>query len=414
MAELPIPTPQAVRRRLRTFDALRSPTFRRLWAISAPYYTYRAMELAVLSWLVLELTDSPSMVALVAVSRMTPMFLLGLAAGSLADRFPRKRAMVSGQVANLTVVVGMTVVLFMDRPEPWHAYIIMFVAGCAWSVDFAARRSSMADIFKGPGLTNALSLDSGLLMGSNMLGPVIGTVLIRFVDFSGAYLGVAMLSATTLLLVVSLQGLQTHAAPVGSHESVASYMRGAIQMVRTNPTIRVAVQLTIVFNVFGWPVVYLVPVVARDVLGSSEVLYGLLAGAVGMGALIGAVVLASVTVKRKGSFYSLGAVGMIAAATAFALSPWYPLSLVMLLTAGIFMAGFGVMQPLIALEAVPSELRGRAMGAIAFGIGVQPVGTLAAGYLSELLGLQTGLTVMTVTGLVLILLMRLRYPMLRN
>ena len=78
------------------------------------------------------------------------------------------------------------------------------------------------------------------------------------------------------------------------------------------------------------------------------------------------------------------------------------------------MAGFGVMQPLIALEAVPSELRGRAMGAIAFGIGVQPVGTAAAGYLSELLGLQTGLTVMTVTGLTIILLLRLRYPLLRS
>ena len=413
MAELPTNTPRTTRRRLRTFDAFQSATFRRLWAVSATYYSYRAMELAVLSWLVLELTDSPSMVALVAVSRMTPMFLLGLVAGSLADRFPRKRAMVGAQILNFTVVAAMTSVLMLDRAQPWHAYAIMFIAGCGWSVDFAARRSFLADIFKGPGLTNAISLDSALLMGSNMLGPVIGTVLIRYVEFSGAYLGIALLSALTLLLVLSIKG-QAKATPEGGHESVASYIRGAVQLVRTNANVRVSVQLTIAFNIFGYPVVYMIPVVARDVLGASEVLYGLLAGALGLGALIGAIILASVTVKKRGSLYSLGSMGMIIAAMGFALSPWYPLSLVLLLTAGVFMSGFGVMQPLIALEATPPELRGRAMGAIAFGIGVQPVGTIAAGYLSELLGPQIGLTALTATGLVVILLMRLRYPVLRS
>ncbi len=413
MAELPDAMPQTQRRRLRTFDALRNATFRRLWAVSATYYTYRGMELAVLSWLVLELTDSASMVALVAVSRMTPMFLLGLVSGSLADRFPRKRAMVGAQMLNFTVVAGMTTVLFLDRAQPWHAYVIMFIAGCGWSVDFAARRSTLADIFKGPGLTNAVSLDSALLMGSNMLGPVLGTVLIRYVDFSGAYLGIALLSALALLLTLSIQR-QLKATPQGGHESVASYVWGAVHLIRTNTNIRVAVQLTIAFNVFGWPVVYMIPVVARDVLGASEVRYGLLAGAVGMGALIGAVILASVTVKKRGSFFSLGSMGMLLAAMGFALSPWYPLSLVLLLTAGVFMAGFGVMQPLIALESTPPELRGRAMGAIVFGIGVQPVGTIAAGYLSELLGPQIGLTALTATGLAVILFMRLRYPMLRN
>ena len=79
------------------FAAFASPTFRMLAGASWCYYTYRMMELTVLSWLVLELTDSPAQVALVAVSRATPMFLFGLIAGGIADRFTRKSVMLAAQ-----------------------------------------------------------------------------------------------------------------------------------------------------------------------------------------------------------------------------------------------------------------------------------------------------------------------------
>src|SRR5690606_12285442 len=88
---------------LRPFESLQHPVFRRLMVIAGFYYVYRTTELAVLSWLVLELTGSPFAVALVGVSRIAPMFLFGLVAGSLSDRFPRKRLMVMAQVVNLLV-----------------------------------------------------------------------------------------------------------------------------------------------------------------------------------------------------------------------------------------------------------------------------------------------------------------------
>ncbi len=100
-----------------TFAAMRDGTFRRLWAASWAYYTGRAMELAVLSWLILELTDFPASVALVAVSRAAPMFVFGVLAGGLSDRYRRRSVMLAAQVMNLAIVLTLTVLMLTSRIE---------------------------------------------------------------------------------------------------------------------------------------------------------------------------------------------------------------------------------------------------------------------------------------------------------
>ena len=159
--------------RFQTFRALSNPTFRRLWFAGWVWYVNRMMEMAVLSWLVLQLTDSPSQVALVGVFRMAPMFLLGLIAGSVSDRFPRKYVMISTQFVNLGVTAGMLAVLVFGQIAPWHAFLATFLTGCAWAVDFSARRAYFAEIFNGDALTNAISLDVVALTGSSIIGPPV-------------------------------------------------------------------------------------------------------------------------------------------------------------------------------------------------------------------------------------------------
>ena len=102
-----------------TFQALREPRFRLIWAASWCYYIARMGELATLRWLVLELTDSPSKVALVGVFRTAPMFLMGLLIGGLADRLPKVRLLATAQLLNTAVAGAVLLLLATDSMQYW-------------------------------------------------------------------------------------------------------------------------------------------------------------------------------------------------------------------------------------------------------------------------------------------------------
>jgi MFS family permease len=397
----------------RTFSALDDDTFRRIWAFGGFYYTYRATELAVLSWFVLTLTDSELQVAMVGVSRIAPMFLFGLTAGNLSDRFNRPRLMAIGQASNLAAAAVMVGLLMTGSTVAWHAYALIFATGFTWALDYASRRALLGELFSGRALTNATSLDAGLVTGSNMVGPLLGTMLIHWADFLGAYIGVTLLTASAFLVILSIRS-QPRQHTYRPRGTPINQVRESLSIVWKYPTLLAAVLVTITFNVFGWPFIQMVSVIARDILGRGEISFGLLVSALGAGSLVGAAGLAWAQPTNRGAVYTLGTGGIMASATAFAWSPWFPLAMFWMFVAGLSLAAFAVMQPSIALEAVPPELRGRAMGAIVLGIGFQAGGMAILGGLAESIGPREAVTAMAVTGIVVILLLRRRFPVLRS
>ncbi len=399
--------------RFRTFRSLRNPVYRRLWMAGWVWYVNRMMEMAVLSWLVLELTDSPSQVALVGVFRMAPMFLLGLVAGSVSDRFPRKYVMISTQIVNVVVVGGMFAVLVGGDVEPWHAYLATFLTGSAWAVDFSARRAYFAEIFRGDALTNSISLDVVALTGSSIVGPLFAGTIIELVDFSGSYglmLALYVAAGWVLFTIPKTQSMGEEKTPV------LRQLKESVTMLGKNRALVAALTITVSLNFFGFPFLTMVPVIGRDVLGANAFLYGVLAGAAGIGSLTGAIIIASRQIRNHGQVYSLGSAFMLGIMVLFALSEWYTVSLALLMVAGLGMAGFATMQPTIALRAVSPEMRGRAMGAIALGIGASPLGMLTVGWMAEPenLGPQMALAVLTGTGFVVVMVLRLLLPELRG
>ncbi len=400
-----------VQSRFGTFRSLRNPIFRRLWLAGWIWYVNRMMEMAVLSWLVLVLTDSPSQVALVGVFRMAPMFLLGLLAGSISDRFPRKYVMISTQVVNLAVTAGMLAVLIWGEVVPWHAYCATFLTGSAWAVDFSARRAYFAEIFHGDALTNAVSMDVVALTGSSVIGPLLAGAIIELIDFQGSYalmLGLFIIAGGVLLTI-------PRSAPTGLIQaSVLRHIAESVTALASNRVLIAALTITVSLNFFGFPFLTMVPVIGRDVLGANAFLYGVLVAAAGIGSLTGAIIIASQQIRNHQRVYSLGAAFMLVMLILFSFSQWYALSLALLIAAGIGMSGFATMQPTIAMQAVKPEMRGRAMGAVALGIGASPLGMLTVGWLAEQWGPQLALAALTSTGVIVVMLLRLALPELRG
>jgi predicted MFS family arabinose efflux permease len=399
--------------RIQTFKALGNPAYARLWGANWLLYIARMMELVVLSWLVLELTDSPSRVAFLGVSRMLPMFLFGLVAGSLADRFSKVGVLVGVQVLNVTIAFLVLALLTFGNIQVWHIYVAIFLTGSGWTLDFAARRSYYSELFTPAGLINAVSLDTAALTGSMMLGPLLGGSLISLVGFSGTYAVMIVMYLMGLGAILSLvsNSIQSSSDP---KKDIISQVTDAVRMVRGNRSLLSVFLVTVALNFFGFPYVQMVPVIARDVLGVDEVLFGVLMSAAGTGALIGSLVIASKQISRQGTVYIMGASLMLVALFLFAFSKVYVISVVLLFVTGLGTSGFATMQIIIALRVVAPEMRGRAMGAIALGIGASPLGMAVMGVLAEVLGTQTALALLAGSGLIVMLIMGRLLPELRD
>ena len=196
--------------------------------------------------------------------------------------------------------------------------------------------------------------------------------------------------------------------------SVGGQVVEAVRMIRTNRALWAALTVTVSLNFFGFPYLQMVPVIAYDHLGVGSALYGVLAAAAGLGSLFGALFIASRTVRNQGAVYSLGASLMLASVFLFAYSPWFPLSFALLVVSGVGMAGFATMQPAIALQAVPPEMRGRAMGAVALGIGASPVGMFLVGQIAEMTDPRLAVAVLAGCGFVVLTALRVALPELRR
>ena len=398
--------------RLQTFQALAQPSYRRIWTAAWLWYTCRWMELVVLSWLVLQLTDSPIQVSLVGVSRMLPMTLLGLVAGSLADRFSRTGVMLVAQCVNLLSTAALAALIIAGQVEAWHAWASIFLTGTAYTMDFATRRAYYAEIFSGPRLVNAVALDTVALMGSSLIGPLLGGLLISLTGFQGAYAAlVAMFLAGFVLLVTVHRGRTPREPSRGV--GVAVQVMEAVRTIRSNRALWAMLLVTVCLNFFGSPYFQILPVIARDVLHAGSVRYGLLGAAAGLGAFASSLAIASWRVRRRGRVYVLGAALMMGSIVLFAASSSYLLSLALLVLVGAGLSGFATMQPTLALEAVPPDFRGRALGAVALGIGAGPLGTLLVGNLAEWIGAPRALAMMSGTGFILVLALYAWLPELR-
>ncbi len=382
-------------------DALHEPSYRRLWLAGLCTNIGRWMDQLLLGWLVLELTNSPLMVGVAAFFRSAPMIVLGLFAGLLADRFHRGRVMVLVQLLNLTAALVLAALFGAGRGGLWPLVALETLLGIAWAIDFPTRRTVLYTLV-GPGrLTNAVSLETVSMQGSKIVGPIVGGVLLARVGPSACYLLLASLYLGALLLIVTLN--RRVAQPgVGATESLVAGLAGGIREARSEPTIRAVLLITVVMNLLVFPYQPILPVLARDVLHVGPELLGLLLAADGLGALSGALVVASRHGFSRHRHVFAG--GSLLAATlviGLALSPWYLLSLPVQFLLGVAESGFGTMQSTIVLLAASERARGRVMGILSACIGTHPIGTLWLGFFAA----QIGAPAATATGAALALLL---------
>ena len=284
--------------------------------------------MTLLGWMVLTLTDSAFLVSLVGFFSLAPMLFVGLLSGVLADRFDRLKLLRVTQVAGFAAAIGMAAILVMGKEEFWHAYVTITLVGSAWALELPTRRSMIHDLVGSGGVTNAVALDSIGMNASAMVGPALAGVLISQVDVVGGYVAVVGFSMVSMVLVWMLRLDIGRRASAARRRMTVDLLVGLRYTLR-HPTLLAVVLITIVMNVLFFPYRFLIPVIARDVLGVGPDLMGLMDSVAGLGASAGAIAIASSTnVRRHGLIFIGGSVVAAVCLMGFSFSKVYLLSLV--------------------------------------------------------------------------------------
>jgi len=344
------------------------------------------MQDAALPWLVLERTGSPTQVGLLLFCRYVPFTLFGLFAGLVADRFDNRLMLMATQTASLCVASGLTVVAFLDGPMIL-VFALAALAGTAVVFDNPNRQTLTYRLVGRAELPNAVALNASIFNSGRVIGPALAGIVIAA---SGVGVCFALNAASFLAVLTALALMRaSELYPVdrgGARPRGLRAIRQGVGYVRRQRTLRLIIGSTAVVGLVGFNVRVLIPVLTRKTLHAGPHTLGILFACFGAGALAGALVTASAERPRwRRSLVGLGGLSAGLLALALPQSVWSAGPLLALV--GIcFTLWSATSQAMLQLTA-PDALRGRVVSLylLVFG-GLQPVGSLLSGWLSDVGG----------------------------
>ena len=347
------------------------------------------MQQIAIAWLVLDLTHSPFALGVATAMQAAPYLLIGPWGGLLADRVPKQKLLVVTQLLQVIAPLALWALSDGDVIRIWMVYAIAFARGVLNTVDNPARQSFVAEIVGKDHIVNAVSLNASVIQAGRLIGPAIASAVIATIGLSFCFLlnaGTFVFMAVMLLAMRAEQLLPAPRAPRGRGQ-----FRAALTEVRRTPELRIPLVLMAVVGLLAFNFAVVLPAIARYTFHGTATTYALMAIAVGLGALAGAIVSATRTMVTA-RFVALAstAFGLTLAAASAADSLW--LTLVALVFVGTTMVTFSAsVQASLQLKAAP-EMRGRIMSLYQMLFaGTTPLGAIVVGALAETAGARSGL-----------------------
>lgn len=349
------------------------------------------MQTVAQGWLVWRLTHSAEALGLVGFLGQVPVFLFGIYAGSLADRFPRRRLLLFTQANAILQATLLATITLLGLVQAWHVFVLAAMLGLSNAFELPARQALLADI-AGEDMANAIALNSSIVNATRIVGPALAGALVAIIGEGWCFALNAVSFVGTYWALLAMRPPPQPRPPDGSRR--AHLLEGLAYAGRT-AHVRALLALLAVGSVFAMPYQTLLPAIASDVLHGAAPLYGTLLACAGAGALGGGVAL---LVRRGlaglGRRVAFGAtlLGAGVVATGLSREAWPTMLALVVAGFGMITQNAGTMTLLQALA--PNALRGRVMGLFStLFVGMQPFGALAAGFVAHRIGTTRTLVV---------------------
>jgi MFS family permease len=382
----------------------------KLWLNGGTATTMRWLELLAIGFFTQKATDSEFLVAMMFFLRWVPMVFLGTFMGVLAERFDRRKLFLFGIATLWLVSCTLSLLAFTDTLEIWHVAVGTTINGCLNVIEFPVRRTLIGDVVKSEQLMPAMALDSVTNQCTRMAGPFLGVIIEGYVGIIGVYLmGVAMHTMGFALIWM----LKPPPNPPRLEKArVFSEIADGFRHIKTRDMLVATLAVTAIMNFFAMSFSSQMPAIAVEVLKLQTDQSSFLVGAEGLGAFIGALVIASRQFTTPGRLFLFGSILFEVFILAFSHAPILMLAVPLLIIGGIGHAGFSASQSALMIAYSDPSMRARAMGAIAVCIGTQPFGILLLGLIAEAYGAPIAIAVNAALGILLLIWAAWRWPVL--
>jgi MFS family permease len=340
-------------------------------------------------WLVLSLTGSGLSLGLTTALQFAPMLVLGAWAGVWADRMSKRRILLAAQAWMVAPALALLVLTATGAVELWMVYALVLARGLGHAVDTPVRQSFVMEVVGRDQVAAAVSLNSAVVSTARLVGPAVAGGLIAIAGIAPCFAVscAAFLVAVFALLAMDPSALQ-HGALAGRQPG---QLREGLSQVRSNPALRVPLLAMAVVGTLAFNFQVVLPLMARYTFDGGAATYGALAGAMGAGAILGAVTTAA---RGNPSLTGLGAIALAFGAllAAIAAAPTLGLSLAALVLMGAAAISFTATTNSLLQLAAPTAMRGRVMAlwSVVY-LGSTCVGGPIVGWVSEHAGPRAGL-----------------------
>ncbi|MGH3023842.1 MAG: MFS transporter [Gaiellaceae bacterium] len=380
---------------------------RRTWSSLRRYRNYRIffggqvvsvtgtwMQNIAAAWLVLTLTHSPVAVGVLMLCQFLPATALGLVGGVIVDRLDVRRVVIVTQAASMLFAAALAAVTLAGVVEPWHVYLLTGLRGISLVFDHPARQQLTFQMVGREALPNAVALNSGLFNGARVLGPALGGAVIAGAGPGTAFLlnAVSFLAVLWSLSLIRPQEL----VPLDRGDERPTIVRGsreALGFLRTVPLAGILLVLVLLVTTLSFNFNVLLPVLAKATLQEGPQVFGIVMACFGAGALVGALVSASIS-RASPKLVLLGTAGFGAAELGLAPQTTLVGAAPLLFAAGLAFTLWTSNANATVQLATPDRLRGRVMGLYFFAFnGAGPAGGMLAGWLAAAGGTALAFTV---------------------
>lgn len=399
----------------RGFVALRYRNYRLFFTGQLISVTGTWMQSLAQSWLVVDRLDaSPFQLGLVNVFQFGPVLFLGIPAGVVADKIPKRNLMVATQMIFGILAAILSYLVFTGQVALWHVYLLAALFGVTNAFDMPARQAFVSEMVDKEALMNAIALNSAMFNTGRILGPAVAGVLLAAF---GPAVCFAVNAASYLAVIAGLLMMKITKIVQTATGSAAEQLREGIRFVRNSPDIMRPITLVAFVGTFGMSYNVWLPLLVTDSFKADAGTFGLLFSSMGVGSLIGALSIAFAGKKpsRVRMLVAAIALGIVIVSLAITASIPLPVGIAVLLLAssGFAASNAMAMANTIVQTTAPDDLRGRVMAVYStVFMGSVPIGALIAGAVSDRFGVVSSMMfggiIVTVVAITLFLLQRTR------
>ena len=350
------------------------------------------MQKTAVSWVVYTLTHSKFMLGVTLFATMFPSFLFSFIGGVISDRYNRFKILLLTQVVSMIQAILLTVLIFSRHYSVWEIISLSVLLGIINAFDVPARQSLVYDMVDDKkNLPNALALNSSMVNLSRLIGPgIAGLVIEKFGD--GVCFGLNALSFVAVIISLLMMRLPVFVAKLHT-KNILGELREGLVYVRKTPEISFVLGMLALISLFVLPFSTLIPVYAKDIFHGTASTFGVIDSVIGLGAFTGAIFLASLkpgTNLRK--ILAINTFVFGSGLVLFSHTTLYPLALLFAMIAAFGMMSQITISNTLIQTAVDPAMRGRVISiyAMAF-FGMQPLGGLIIGFLSQYIGVENTL-----------------------